>query len=241
MSQQEQASIGNHLLGALSESDFALMRPHLEGADYELRQIVFRAGEPIEHVCFPQKGIISIVADIEQGRYEVGMAGWEGLAGVSVVLGVERTPHTAMVQVSGHGLRITAAKLQSAMQQSTSLRSLLLRYVHTFVVQVSQTAYTNAAYDIEARLARWILMSHDRVRGDEVPLTHEFMSTMLGTGRPGVTFAVQQLEGNGLIRALRGRIIIRNREALEELAANGYGMAEREYSNVLQFPIKGNR
>jgi CRP-like cAMP-binding protein len=241
MYQQGQDSIGNHLLRALSEADFALVQPHLEAVDYELRQIVFRAGEPIDHVLFPESGIISIVADIEQGRFEVGLAGWEAIAGVPVVLGVERTPHTAMVQLSGNGLRMTAAQLRSAMGQSTSLRSLLLRYVHTFIVQVSQTAYANVAYDIEARLARWILMAHDRVKGSEVPLTHEFMSTMLGTGRPGVTFAVQQLEGNGLIRALRGRIIIRNREGLEELAGNAYGMAEREYTNVLQFAIKANR
>jgi CRP-like cAMP-binding protein len=150
MYQQEQASIGNHLLRAVSEADFELLRPNLEGVDFELRQLVFRAGEAIEHVFFPEKGIISVVADIEQGRFEVSLTGWEGIAGVPVVLGVEHTPHTAMVQMPGHGLRITAAQLQSAMEQSSSLRSLLLRYVHTFVVQVSQTAYTNAAFSVES-------------------------------------------------------------------------------------------
>jgi CRP-like cAMP-binding protein len=241
MAQLEQSSIRNHLLAALSIDDFALLQPQLEQVDLELRQLMFRAGEPISHVIFPVSGLISIVADIEQGRFEVGMTGWEGFVGVPLALGVGRTPHTALVQMGGQGLRITAAQLQAAMEQSASLRSLLLRFVHTFVVQVGQTAYANAAYDIEARLARWILMTHDRVGGDELVLTHEFMATMLGTGRPGVTFAVQQLEGNGLIRARRGRMTVLDRPGLELLAGNAYGMAEREYSNVLQFPIHRNR
>jgi CRP-like cAMP-binding protein len=237
MTELQQASIRNHLLSALSAEDFVLLQPQLEPISYELRQIVFRAGEPISHVLFPESGLLSIVADIEEGRFEVGMVGWEGVVGVPVVLGVEQTPHTALVQVPGSGLRMTAPQFQSALDQSPTLRKLFLRFVHTFIVQVSQTAYANAAYDIEARLARWILMTHDRVDGDELVLTHDFISTMLGTGRPGVTFAVQQLEGVGLIRAMRGRIIVRNRGGLEALASNAYGMAEREYTNVLQFPI----
>jgi CRP-like cAMP-binding protein len=234
----QQASIRNYLLASLSVDDFGLLARHLEPVRLELHNYLFRAGETISHVVFPESGIISLVADIEEGRFEVGMAGYESVVGVPVVLGVEHTPHTALVQGAGEGLRMTALQLQSAMNQSPSLRSILLRFVHTFMVQVSQTAYANAAYDIEARLARWILMSHDRVDGDELVLTHEFMATMLGTGRPGVTFAVQRLEGNGLIRATRGRLTVRNRQGLEDLAGNSYGMAEREYTNVLKFEIK---
>jgi CRP-like cAMP-binding protein len=235
-----QSSIANQLLAALAPSDFALLQSHLEPVDLQLRQQVFRAREPINHVVFPDSGIVSIVADIEEGRFEVGMTGWEGLAGVPVVLGVTHTPHTAIVQVPGNGWRIEAQQLRDAMAASTALNSILLRYVHTFVVQVSQTAFANAGYPLEARLGRWILMTHDRTASDALMMTHEFMACMLGTGRSGVTFAVQSLEGNSLIRATRGRITIRDREGLEALAGDAYGLAEREYTNVLQFPIKRN-
>lgn len=236
----QQASIRNYLLASLSADDFGLLAPHLKPIRLELHEHLFRAGETISHVVFPESGLISIVANIEEGRFEIGLAGYESLVGIPVVLGVEHTPHTALVQGVGEGLRMAAPQLQIAMNQSASLRAVLLRFVHTFMVQVSQTAYANAAYDIEARLARWILMTHDRVDGDELVLTHEFLAAMLGTGRPGVTFAVQRLEGNGLIRAMRGRLTVRNRQGLEDLAGHSYGMAEREYTNVLKFQIKRN-
>ncbi|RYF30440.1 MAG: Crp/Fnr family transcriptional regulator, partial [Comamonadaceae bacterium] len=223
MTMVQQAHIRNHLLASLSAEDFALLEPQFEPVSYELRQTVFRAGEAMGHVLFPESGLISIVADIEQGRFEVGMAGWEGMVGVPLVLGVEHTPHTAIVQVPGHGLQLSVEHMQLAIMSRPSLNQLLLRYVHTYIVQIAQTAYVNAAYDIEPRLARWILMTHDRTEGDEIVLTHEFLATMLGTARPGVTFAVQRLESNGLIRAMRGRMVIRNRAALEELAGNAYG------------------
>ena len=190
---------------------------------------------------FPESGVISIVADIEEGRFEVGMAGWEGMVGIPAVLGVDHTPHTAMVQMAGDGWLITREQLRIAMDTIPSFRSILLRYVHAYLVQVGQTAYANVGYPLEARLARWILMTHDRSASDELVLTHEFMATMLGSRRPGVTFAVQALEGNRLIRATRGRIIVRDRQGLEALAGDAYGLAEREYSNVLQFSIKRGR
>ncbi|MBS9721495.1 Crp/Fnr family transcriptional regulator [Tianweitania sp. BSSL-BM11] len=238
MARLKQASVRNRLLAAMSPDDFALLQPALEPVQLELRQHVFRAGETISHLLFPESGLVSIVADIEEGRFEVGMAGWEGLIGVPLVLGVDVTPHTALIQSPGDGYRAPAEQMHLLLEKSASLRSLLLRYVHTFLVQVSQTAYANAGYSVEARLARWILMNHDRVESDELAITHEFMAIMLGTRRPGVTLALQNLEGSQLIRATRGRILIRNRAALEELAGDAYGFAEREYTNVLQLPIR---
>lgn len=240
MAQIEQASIRNYLLASVSAEDFGLLQPHLEPVALQLRDHFFHACEPITHVLFPDSGLVSIVADIEEGRFEVGLAGWEGMVGVPVILGINHTPHTAMVQGTGEGWRINAGAIQMALDTSASLRSVLLRYVHTFIVQVSQTAYSNAGYPLEARLARWILMTHDRIEGDELVLTHEFLATMLGTQRPGVTLAVQALEGNGLIRATRGKILVRDRAGLEAVAGNAYGMAEQEYTNVLQFPIRRN-
>jgi CRP-like cAMP-binding protein len=146
-----------------------------------------------------------------------------------------------LVQATGEAFRIGAGELQAAMDHSPTLRALLQLFVHTFSVQVSQTAYANAGYSTEERLARWLLMTHDRLEQDDMPITHEFMSIMLGTRRPGVTLAVQMLEGVGAIGATRGRIAVRDREKLERIAGQSYGFAEKEYSNVFQFPIKRER
>jgi CRP-like cAMP-binding protein len=241
MAQLQQSGIRNRLLASMSPDDFALVQPHLEVVSFEKGEYLFKAGQIITHVTFPERGIASIVADTKEGRFEVGMAGSEGLAGVALLLGIDRTPHTCLVQATGEAFRIGESELQAAMDKSASLRTILLRFVHTFIVQVSQTAYANAGYSVEERLARWLLMTHDRLEHDDMPVTHEFMSIMLGTRRPGVTLAVQMLEGTGVIRAKRGRITVRNREKLEQIAGQSYGFAEREYSNVFQFPIKRQR
>jgi len=241
MAQLQQTGIRNRLLASMSPDDFSLVQPHLEAVTLGVREHLFRAEQKITHVTFPEYGIASIVADTEEGRFEVGMVGSEGLVGTAVVLGVDRTPHTCMVQAAGEAFRIGADELQAAMDHSATLRALLLRFVHTFIVQVSQTAYANAGYSIEDRLARWLLMTHDRLEKDDMPVTHEFLSVMLGTRRPGVTLAVQMLEGTGVIRATRGHVTVRDREKLEQIAGQAYGFAEKEYSNVFQFPIKRDR
>src|SRR5215204_2543080 len=128
------------------------------------------------------------------------------MAGLPVVLGIDRSPHGYMVQAAGEALRITAPDLRTALRHSPSLQAGFLRYAHALMVQTAQTAYANAGFTIEARLARWILMTDDRLDRDELPLTHDFLSMMLGVRRPGVTLAVQSLEGNRLIQAARGRI-----------------------------------
>lgn len=165
MAQFHQPHIRNRLLTSLSPDDFALVEPHLEAITFELRQHLFRAEHKISHVTFPERGIASIVADTEEGRFEVGMVGSEGLVGTAVVLGVDRTPHTCMVQAAGEAFRIEAGELQVVMDRSHTLRAVLLRFVHTFIVQISQTAYANAGYSTEERLARWLLMTHDRLGG----------------------------------------------------------------------------
>jgi len=241
VAQLQQSEIRNRLLSSLSPEDFELAQPHLEPVTFELRDHLFWAEKAITHVTFPESGIASIVADTAEGRFEVGMVGSEGLVGIPIVLGVDRSPHTCMVQGAGEAFRVGAAELQAAMDASGTLRGLLLRFVHTFIVQVSQTAYANAGYSVDERLARWLLMTHDRLEGDDMPLTHEFLSIMLGTRRPGVTLAVQVLEGIGAIRATRGRITMRDRGKLEQIAGHSYGYAEKEYSNVFQFPIRRDK
>lgn len=241
LAQPQQSEIRNRLLASLSSEDFALIQPHLEEVVLEMRTHLFRAGQTITHVTFPESGIASIVADTEEARFEIGLVGWEGLAGASLVLGVDQTPHTCLIQAPGNALHLEAGKLQAAMDASSSPRVLLLRFIHTFIVQVSQTAYANAGYSIEERLARWLLMSHDRIGGDDLPITHDFLSIMLGTRRPGVTLAVQMLEGLGVIKATRGLITVRDREELEQLAGQSYGFAEQIYASIFQVSIRGSR
>ncbi len=239
MAQPQQSTFRNRLLSGLSPEDLDLLHPHLEPVSLELRQMVFEAGQIMEHVTFIEQGITSVLADTSEGRFEVGMIGPEGMAGLPVVLGIDHTPHSYMVQAAGEGLRVPAQNLRAAMAQSPAMQGWFMRYAHAFSVQVTQTAYANAGFDLEARLARWILMTQDRVDEEELPLTHEFLSMMLGMRRPGVTVAVQTLEGNGLIRAKRGRIAVLNRVGLEAVADEAYGLAEAEYAKVMALPVAG--
>src|SRR5215217_911297 len=215
MSQLQQASVHNHLLASLPPQDFDLLQPHLEPVPLDLRQWLIEAGETIQQVYFPEQGIASILADTSEGRIEVGIIGPEGMVGLPVVLGIERSPHGYMVQAAGEALRITAQDLRAALRQSPSLQAGLLRYAHAMMVQTAETAYANAGFTIEARLARWILMTDDRLAREDLPLTHDFLSIMLGVRRPGVTIAVQNLESNRLIRAKRGSITVLDRTGLE--------------------------
>jgi len=227
------ASVRKRLLATLTPGDRDLLQPDLEPVPLEFRQWLIKAGEPIQHVYFPEHGIVSILADTSQGRIEVGLIGPEGMAGLPVVLGIDRSPHGYMVQAAGEALRITAQDLRTALQHSPSLHAGFLRYAHALMVQTAQTAYANAGFTIEARLARWILMTDDRLNCDELPLTHDFLSMMLGVRRPGVTIAVQALEGNRLIRAKRGGITVLDRVRLEDVADGAYGVSEAEYASVM--------
>ena len=184
MAHPQQASVRNRLLSALPPDDFGLLQPHLEPTSLELRQWLSEAQQPIRHVYFPEQSIVSILADTAQGRIEVGMIGPEGMAGLPVVRGVERSPHGCLVQAAGQALRITAQNLRTAMRHSPALHARLLRYAHARMVQTAQTAYANAGFGIEARLARWILMTDDRLEREDLPLTHDLLAMMLGVHRP---------------------------------------------------------
>ncbi|SFL99151.1 Crp/Fnr family transcriptional regulator [Methylorubrum salsuginis] len=223
----------NRLLAALTAEDFARLGPHLEPVTLEIRQILVSADRPITHAVFFEEGLASLIADTGEGRVEVGLVGYEGMIGVPLLLGTDRTPHTGMVQAEGTALRIEAAALSAALEASARLRRVLGRYVQSLIVQVGQTVYANADQTIEGRLARWILMTQDRLCRDELPLTHEFMATMLGVRRPGVTTALHILEGAGLVRARRGRVTVLDREGLTECAGGGYGPAEAEYERLI--------
>jgi CRP-like cAMP-binding protein len=229
----QQLSISNRLLASLSANDFASLQPHLEPVPLDLRQVLIEPNTAIAHAYFPEAGMSSVTNNSSGGKIEVGVVGREGMVGLPIVLGIDRTPYEHFMQIAGHGWRITAQDLEQAVARSSSLHRHLLRYAQASHVQASETAFANANSDVEARLARWLLMCHDRMDGDDIPLTHEFIAMMLGVRRPGVTVALHVLEGMQVIRAKRGLITVLDREKLEELAEDAYGLSEAEYTRLM--------
>ena len=225
----------NTLLGALSEADRALLAPHFVRVALPRRFVLVAANKPIGQVYFPEGGVVSIVSVMrESGRIEAGVFGRDGVSATCLLLGADRTPQESFVQVNGStALRIDTDRYLTAVGQSESLRTVLLRYVHTALVQSAQSMATNASQRIEAGLARWLLMCHDRIDGDEIALTHEFIGMMISAERSGVTLTLHILEGAGMIRSERGRVIIRDRDKLEDLAGDAYGVPEAEYRRLV--------
>jgi CRP-like cAMP-binding protein len=203
-------------VSALSQADFALLAPYLERVDLPVRKMLERRQRKVRGIYFPESGFASVVAHGTRGQaIEVGLIGREGMTGLVVVLGSDRPPHDTFMQAGGGGLCLTAANLRVAIDQSRSLHRSLLTYALDFQTQTTETALANGRGKIEERLARWILMADDRTDGDELALTHEFLSYMLGVRRSGVTEAVKALTRAGLITHGRGKIVIRDRAALE--------------------------
>lgn len=229
-----QSSVRNRLLKAMSGDDFARLKPDLEPMVLNVKDVLVQANEPIAHVYFMEEGLASIVAiSPDDERIEVGHVGREGMTGEPVLLGVTSSPNQTFIQVAGSGLRIRAEDLTAAAEANPSLRALLLRFVQTLLIQTSHSALANGRYTIQERLARWLLMCHDRMDGDDLPLTHEFLSLMLGVRRSGVTEALHILEGVEIVKASRGHIRMLNRERLEEIAGGCYGVPEAEYVKLI--------
>ncbi len=218
----------NLLLDALAPDAMARLRPRLERVELPLRTRVLIADEPVEFVHFLQSGTVSMISTLEDGTtVEVGLVGAEGFVGLSVLLGAPTAPLEGLVQVAGTALRLPAAGFRAALDEVPGLRDLLLRYLDSFHVQVSQSATCNIRHRIEQRLARWLLMTHDRVGGDSFTMTQEFMSHMLGVHRPGVTLAVGALQRAGLVRHDRGTMHVLDRAGLEAAACECYANARR--------------
>lgn len=223
----------NHLLSTLSQSDFGLLEGHLQDIRLETRFVLEQPNTPVKQICFPSNGVLSVVAEnVRDHPLEVGIIGREGMSGMAVVLGNEQSPHRCYVQIPGQGQVMASDDLRAAMQKSSTLRISLLHFVQAFLVQTAHTATANARAKVEERLARWLLMAHDRIDGDELNLTHEFLALMLGVRRAGVTIAFGHLEQKALISRQRGLIVIEDRPGLEELANGYYGVPEAEYQRL---------
>lgn len=222
----------NRILSRLPLDALELLQPHLEHVPLRHRQVVETRHRPIAHLYFVERGFISVVAGGRMPEVEVGLIGCEGVTGLPVVLGVRNSPFDANVQSAGDAYRIEASVLIGIVQNCDVLRAAILRFVYVFFVQVANTSAASSRGTIDQRLARWLLMAHDRLDSDTIKLTHELLSIMLGVQRPGITLALASLQDKGLVVAARGKITLVDRSGLERLAGALYGLAEAEMKRL---------
>src|SRR5882762_3906214 len=227
------ANSSNKLLASLSTNDFDLLEPHLASVTLGIRKHLEKPNKRIDAAYFPESGFASVVAVQRGKQVEVGLIGREGMTGLPIVLGNHRSPHATYIQAAGEGKCIPSEELRHATRRSLSLRDSLLKYVQAFGVQTTHTAICNAQSRTNVRLARWLLMAHDRIGDDTLPLTHEFLSLMLAVRRPGVTDALNALRRQGLVSYGRGKITLRDRKKLELMAGDAYGTPEAEYRRLI--------
>jgi CRP-like cAMP-binding protein len=223
----------NQLLERLSEADLKLLTPHLKPLGMDVHYEFELPNKPIKHVYFMDSGFASVVATSPHTSVEVGLIGKEGMSGVAILMGNHRSPHAVYIQAAGKGHRISVGHLRKAIKASETMQMLFLKYVQSFMIQTSHTAICNARAHIGQRLARWILMAHDRLGSAALPITHQFFALMLGVRRAGVTEALHILEGEGLVQSLRGQVIVVNRKGLERKAGDFYGVPEAEYRRLI--------
>jgi CRP-like cAMP-binding protein len=225
----------NKILTALPHEEFERLRPNLREVSFPIGKIIFQPEEPIEWVYFINRGIISWLATLEDGNtVEAGVIGREGVAGIPVLLGAPSTPNQGLTQSEVNASRIASRHLILEFRKNGELSEMILRFVHTMFTQVAQTAACNRLHTLDQRLARWLLMTHDRIDGDAVPLTQEFLSRMLGVRRAGVSVAATGLRQNGLIEYHRGDIRIHDREGLEAVSCECYAIVKAEYDQTLK-------
>lgn len=223
----------NALLGVLALSDLSALRPHLHRVELPKAKTLETPRRLIGTAFFIAAGVASIVSIDGRLQTEVAIVGREGMTGIPLLLGDDRWPHSTYMQVAGWGYAIEAAALRQCMGDSPSMTATLLKFVQSFLMQLSSTSKSHARGRLEQRLARWLLMAHDRAVTDEIALTHEFLAMMLAVRRAGVTEAVNALVGRGLVRAARGLVVVIDRPGLEKEAGSLYGEAEAEYGRLI--------
>ena len=223
----------NRLLAALPGEEYERLLPHLEQVSVNLSEILFRPDDVLKYVYFPETCIISLLTDLSDGYgIEVGLVGKEGMAGVSIALGTNKEPKVATVQGAGTLLRLKADVLRERLRHGGALQAHLLRYTHALMAQISQSVVCNIRHPIEGRLARWMLMYHDRVERDEFRLTHEFVANMLGIRRAGVSMVANKLKRAGLITYYRGAFKILDRQGLEAMTCECYPVVKAEFDKL---------
>lgn len=226
-------STGNLLLNALPAHVLADLMAETDAVQLNSGQILQQPRARLEYAYFPIDSVLSDLASSGVGEGEVGMIGREGMTALPLIFETYSSPQKIVVQISGGALRIAADTLRAKMEQHPELSSMLLRYAQCWMAQVAQTSLANARNTVRERLSRWLMMCQDRADNAEIVITHEALATILGVRRPGVTVATHELEGDGAIRAKRGRIRILDRDKLEAGARGSYGAAEQEYDRLL--------
>ena len=230
-----ETSFRNELLRALPADELQRLRPHLAPVTLVVSQVRHEAETPIDEVFFLESGLAFLTADTrDHGLVEVGTTGRDGFVGLPVLLSPEPVSvHRAFVQVPGRAYRLRAAVLREMAGVLPTLRDRCLRYIQVMLMQNSQIAACNARHELPGRLARWLLMSRDRIDGDDLPMTQEFLSTMLGVRRAGISVVANALQAQGLIRQSRGRITVLDRDGLEGKACTCYRMIERNRARIM--------
>ena len=223
----------NRLLGALLTEDLDRIVPSLESVPLVDGMPIYEPNKPISHVYFPISGVVSLVSEMREGTVEVGAIGREGMTGLPLVLHASTMPSRAFVQVPGHAYRIPGADLVAILRSAPRIERLVYRYILALFDQAAQHAACNRLHALEERCARWLLMTHDRVDGDVLPLKQQFLAEMLGVHRPAVTIAAGALQKAGVIRYTRGKVTVLDRAALEDASCECYGIITRRAAELL--------
>ena len=225
--------VGNQILLSISDSEFSSLRPHLEHVRLPNHLVLHEAGGRLEFAYFLNRGLISLVVVMKDGRTaEAGIVGNEGFTGTQAIVGLRKGPLRGVIQITGDGFRIKVGALQDVLESTPHFRTMLNRYAAIRGMQIAQTAACNRLHEIKQRLARWLLMTQDRVDAGALPITHDFLATMLGTDRPSVSLAAGVLQKERLIEYTRGAVKIVNRKKLEDSACECYGVI-RQYDGDL--------
>jgi CRP-like cAMP-binding protein len=224
----------NHLLAALLESDFARLSPHLEPIMMRLGDVLYESGGQLQHVYFPTSAIVSLHYVLENGgSSEIAGVGNEGILGISLFMGGNTTPSRAVVQTAGHGYRLKSHILMDEFNRAGPVMRLLLRYTQALLTQMSQTAVCNRHHTVEQQLCRWLLLTLDRLPGNELTMTQELIANMLGVRREGVTVAAGKLQENGYISYRRGHITVLDRVGLEAEVCECYDVVKKEFARLM--------
>ena len=224
----------NHLLAALPATDYARLLPDLELIPMPLGWAAYEAGSQMGYLYFPTTSIVSLLYVMENGSSaEIAITGNEGLVGISLFMGGETTPSRAVVQSAGNGYRLKARVLKREFALGGALQHLALRYTQTLITQMAQTAVCNRHHSLDQQLCRWLLLSLDRLSGNELVMTQELIANMLGVRREGVTEAAGNLQRDGVIRYRRGHIAVLDRQALETHACECYAVVKKEMHRLL--------
>ncbi len=224
----------NHLLAALPAQDLARLVPGLERVPLRLGEALYEPGSRMRHVFFPTTAIVSLLYVMEDGASaEIAIVGNEGIVGVSLFMGGETTPSRAVVQSAGHAYRLKGQTLKEEFYRAGPMQRLLLRYTQALLTQMAQTAVCNRHHSLDQQLCRWLLLSLDRLRSNELIMTQELIANMLGVRREGVTEAAGNLQRAGLIEYSRGRITVLDRPGLEARSCECYGVVRKEFARLL--------